>query len=280
MKSPIQSFFFVALMLVSCIQLSAQCSNINGPSAQGAPNTHVFGNDTFGQSIQGSCFSGNQITKFSFWSQGNSPTKVHLKIYEGNSQTVSGTVVHEQNDIPLPPANFGGKLTIDLDEPVFVNASKTYTFVVTIRSSGGGNLIAHVSSDKYSGGSLYLKKGGSGGFNAAYDLRFEVESTNAALVCTGTNTTIKVTKVTGQNIEITVVKGAGNFTIFPPDTGGTILEFDNVTHSLTRGNGVGPQGQASPQIWNVTRTDPSKPATIKYKSNSGPCSNMSLTLLQ
>lgn len=150
---------------------------------------------------------------------------------------------------------------------------------MTIRSSGGGNLIAHVSSNKYSGGSLYLKKGGSGGFNSAYDLRFEVESKNATLECAGNNTTIKVTKVTGQTIEITVVKTGGNFTIFPPDTGGTILEFDNVTHSLTRGNGVGPQGKPSPQVWVVTRTDSSKPATIKYKSNSGPCSNKSLTLL-
>lgn len=279
MKSPIQSILFVALMLVSSIQLSAQCSNINGPSAQGAPNTQVFGNESFGQSIQGSCFSGNQLTKFSFWSQGNSPTRLSLKIYEGSSQTVSGQAIYEDGDVELPPANFGGKLTIDIDEPVFVNPSKTYTFVLTIRSSGGGNLIAHVSSNKYSGGSLYLKKGGSGGFNSAYDLRFEVESKNATLECAGNNTTIKVTKVTGQTIEITVVKTGGNFTVFPPDTGGTILEFDNVTHSLTRGNGVGPQAQASPQIWVVTRTDSSKPATIKYKSNSGPCSNKSLTLL-
>ena len=280
MKNPIQSFLFIALMLCSSIQLSAQCTNINGPSAQGAPNTQVFGNDSFGQSIQGSCFSGNQITKFSFWSQGNSPTKMSMKIYEGSSQTVSGTPIYTQNNISLPPANFGGKLTINLANPVAVQSSKTYTFVMTINSSGGGNLIAHVSDNKYSGGSLYLKKGGSGGFNAAYDLRFEVETTNAAMECTGINTTIKVTKVTGQNIEITVIKGAGNFTVFPPDTGGTILEFDNVTHSLTRGNGVGPQGQASPQVWNVTRADPSKPAKIKFKSNSGPCSNMSLTLLQ
>ncbi|NRB51379.1 MAG: hypothetical protein HRU41_27155 [Saprospiraceae bacterium] len=278
MKNPIQSFLFIALMLCSSIQLSAQCSYINGPSAQGAPNTQVFGNDSFGQSIKGSCFSGNQITKFSFWSQGNSPTKLHLKIYEGNSQTVSGTPIHTQNDIPLPPANFGAKLTITLDKPVFVQSSKTYTFVLTIRNGGGGNLIAHVSNNKYSGGSLYLKKGGSGGFNAAYDLRFEVETKNAELVCAGINTTIKVTKVSGENIEITVVKGAGNFTVFPPDTGGTILEFGNVKHSLTRGNGVGPQGKASPQIWNVKRDDPSKPATIKYKS--GNCAGQTLTILQ
>ncbi len=197
MRNPIQSFLFVALMLCSSIQLSAQCSNINGPSAQGAPNTQVFGNDSFGQSIQGSCFSGNQITKFSFWSQGNSPTKMSLKIYEGSSQTVSGTPIHTQNDISLPPANFGGKLTIDLASPVAVQSSKTYTFVLTINSSGGGNLIAHVSDNKYSGGSLYLKKGGSGGFNSAYDLRFEVESENAQEAGCG-------------GIELSIVSSSGN----------------------------------------------------------------------
>lgn len=47
-----------------------------------------------------------------------------------------------------------------------------------INSLGGGNLIVYVLDNKYFGGFLYLKKGGFGGFNLVYDLRFEVELEN------------------------------------------------------------------------------------------------------
>ena len=277
----LRSFIICTVFCFSMnFQLSAQCSNINSPSTRG-PNTQVFGKMSFGQSIDGACFSGNQITKFSFWSQGNSPTKLHLNIYEGNSQTASGTAIYTENDISLPPANFGNKLTINLKNPVAVQSNKVYTFVLTIRNGGGGNLIAHISEDKYAGGQFFLDKNdGKGGFNAQYDLRFEVETGDAPkLVCSGIGTTITLGKVTGENIEIIIEKDPGHrFTVFPPDNEPTPLEFINVTHSLDKGDGVGPQAGTGKQTWSVNRTNSSSPAVIKFKNDT--CGGMSLELLK
>jgi len=276
MKPLFRSILLVAVFLFTGLEVSAQCSNIDSPSAKNMPNTQVFASMSFGQSISGSCFTGSQIGGFSFWSQGNSRTKMDLKIYEGSSQTDSGTPLYTETGIELPPANFGGKLTVNFKSPVAVKSNKVYTFIFT---GAGGNLIAHISDDKYSGGQFYLNKDGSGGFNANYDLRFEIEDV-PSMTCANIKATFTVGKVTSETIEIIVEKEAsGMFTIFPPDTGGTILEFSNVNHSLTRADGVGPQAGSSPGKWVVQRADASKPATMKFK-NGGACAGKTLTLLK
>jgi len=270
MKFLLQFVLTVAFCALASVQLSAQCSNINSKSVKG-PGTHIFGTHSVGQSVWGACFSGNKITKFSFWSQGNSPTKLSFQIFEG--KRVSGTPIHQQ-DVSLPPANMGGKLTIELDEPVFVQSNKIYTFLLTLNASGGGNLIAHVSDNRYAGGELYIdKKDGSAGFKLGYDMRFEIETVKTSLDCG--NASMSVQEVSGNTIKIKV-ENSTTFTYFPPNTGGTIMAFENVSSNLTRADGVGPQGKASPYTWTVTRTDPSKPAIIKFKS--GGCAGKSLVL--
>lgn len=175
-KNSIQSIVCIAILFLTSAQLSAQCSNINAASTKDRPNpnTHMFNQQSFGQSIAGSCFSGNQITKISFWSQGNSPTKMNLKIYEANGQTVSGNPIYTHpQEISSPPTNHGGKLSVTLAQPVAVQSGKTYTFVFTMT---GGNQIVHISDNTYSGGQFYQKKDGVDGFLSKYDMRFEVEA--------------------------------------------------------------------------------------------------------
>lgn len=266
---------FVACLLAN-IQVSAQCSNINSQNSSNAPNTQIFGGQVIGQSIHGTCFTGNLITKLAFWSHGNSLARVNLHIYESDVQTVSGTPIYTQEAIAVPPGNFGTKSIIELAQAVPVQSDKMYTFTLT---NTGGNFIAPVSDNKYTGGQLYLAKDGNAGFRANHDLRFEVETIKRVLECAGAATNISVKKISGNTIEILVEKtGINNFTIFPPNNNSTILEFENVTHSLTRSDGVGPQAGASSQVWVVTRTDPSKPAKIKYIGNH--CGGGSLTLLE
>lgn len=176
-KNSLPSIFCVAMLLLASFAVSAQCSNINAKSTKDRFNTHVFNQQSFGQSIAGSCFTGNQITKISFWSQGNSPTRMNLKIFEGNGQTVSGNPIYTQDNINTPPTNFGGKLTVTLSNPVAVQSSKTYTFLFIMT---GGNQIVHISDNTYSGGQFYLNKDGSAGFKSQYDMRFEVETTSVS----------------------------------------------------------------------------------------------------
>lgn len=179
-KSAFQSIICIAILLLTSVQLSAQCSNINAASTKDRPNpnTHMFNQQSFGQSIAGSCFSGNQITKISFWSQGNSPTKMKLKIYEANGQTVSGNAIYTHpQEISSPPINRGGKLSVTLAAPVAVQSGKTYTFVFSMT---GGNQIVHISDNTYSGGQFYQKKDGVNGFNSKYDMRFEVEASTGS----------------------------------------------------------------------------------------------------
>ena len=266
MKHLSQSILFFAICLLATFQLSAQCSNINSSSTKDRlnPNTHVFGNMSFGQSIAGSCFSGNHITKFSFWSQGNSSTKMDLKIFEGNSQTVSGTPIYTQSSVQLPPANFGGKLTIELDRAVPTQSSKTYTFVMTLASSGGGNLIAHVSDDKYSGGQLYLKKEAANGFNSKYDLRFEVETESAGNECGG----IKLTQLpTLSNGNMQVEIDATNYPhqlSHPAYSGGSQFEIINGTCEGCK------SFKGTTGIWTIK---PSGTPVLKFTRFSGPDCN-------
>ncbi len=149
---------------------TGQCSNISNRNRVRADN-HIFSGQSFGQSIvaDAACYGGNTFSEFSFWSQGNSPTRFDLRIYEG--QTVTGTPRYTQTDISLPPANMGGKLTIELKHGTgdlsFVDGD-TYTFLL---SGKGGNLIAHVSEDA-TPGQVYLKIG----FDSGKDLLFEVKA--------------------------------------------------------------------------------------------------------
>ena len=170
MKRFILSTLFLSFGLFLSLQLSAQCSNINNKNGVRADN-HVFGPNSFGQSIVADveCLGGNEFREFSFWSQGNSPTRFDLRIYQG--QTVSGTPMYTQKAISNPPTNFGGKLTVKLEGGTgslrFRNG-ETYTFKISMT---GGNLIAHVSGDA-TPGQAYLKTG----FDSGKDLRYEIKA--------------------------------------------------------------------------------------------------------
>lgn len=171
---------FATFCLLMCSQAWAQnaCSNMANKQRNNTKSNHVFGKDFFGQSIQAdhACLEGNTFSTFSFWSQGNSPTKFTLNIYEGEIDPSRPLPAprYTQPNIQNKPTNRGGKIKVDLDArygDLSAVQGTYYTFLITMASSGGGNLIAHSSPNVAAiAGKAYLK-------NAAYantDLIFEV----------------------------------------------------------------------------------------------------------
>ena len=187
MKNLIQSILSIAFLFVLGFQLSAQCipSTLNKGSVKGAG--HVFSGESFGQSVKPSaCAAGSKFESFTFWAQGNSPTKMGIKVYKGEG--TSGQLVYEKDNIQSPPTNFGGPLPISLSggtehgTGLTIQSGTTYTFMMTIPSSGGGNLIAHVTSGTSGDGRVYFNasRRPSAPSDANLDLRYEVKTGAAA----------------------------------------------------------------------------------------------------
>lgn len=286
MKKLIQSILGLTLFVSMTVQVSAQCIPSTLKNQSNAKGGHVFGSDSFGQSVKPSaCAAGSTFSAFSFWANGNSPTKMNLVVYEGDG--IEGAVVYEQEDISLPPGNRGGKLSIQLEggaehgTGLKIDPDKFYTFMLTIASRGGGNLIAHATQDATNGvGKAYFKASRRPVDSTEnIDLRFdiEIEEPKILLCPNDPQIMISVDKVEGETIHLSAIRQGGGLTVYPPNTGGTLLEFENVSANLTRADGVGPQTGKSSATWVVQRTDATKPAVIKWKNV---CRNMSVILLE
>lgn len=159
----------------------SSCSNISNPSRNNTRSNHIFEGKSFGQSILADpyCLGGSKFSSFSFWAQGSSPIKFDLAIYEGeNLRAVDRRYIQE--DIRMPPSNRGKKLRVNLTAAygdLSFNRGSTYTFLITIAKSGGGNLIAHTSYHAVEG-KAYLQDQ----FVAGSDLIFEIGVSTSSII--------------------------------------------------------------------------------------------------
>jgi len=139
----------------------------------------IFSGDKIGQSItaDASCYSGNAFSKFSFWSNTNSPTSWTVEIFNG--ETASGSPIYSETNVVVVQSNLGGYSHVNLGtgqnitgSPVYVDG-QVYTFIFTCT---GGTIIAHKTGDTYAGGKAY--DGSS--FQAGEDLKFQIEANTVA----------------------------------------------------------------------------------------------------
>lgn len=197
MKTQFKTILISTFCLFLGTQVYAQssCSNIANRARNNTGQNHVFGNQPFGQTILAdpACLGGNTFSTFSFSSQGNSPTKFDIAIYEGEviptitAGSLSPAPRYLQTNIRNKPTNRGGNLIVDLKEAKSgasisatysdrsLEANKYYTFVVIIARSGGGNLIAHTSPDATPGKAFF-----KGTAYPGSDLVFEVKAEQEA----------------------------------------------------------------------------------------------------